>query len=520
VGQLDEGNHFALATVPNVTDGQIRFGGGEPVRPGFETYYWITYRNLGTTRQDGKVQFNLDSRYEYLSSEPAATVADSVLTWNYTGLQPEERRYITVRVKLPVSVPLGDTLALQTRLTPAASDAAPADNADSVSHIVVGSYDPNDKAVYPETLTPAQVRTAEPLTYKIRFQNKGTAEAFFVTIRDTLSDKLDPGTFEMVSASHSYKVDLSSTGVLKWHFADINLPAESADEPGSHGFVEYRIRPKQNLLLGKTVENKAFIYFDHNDPIITNVATVTVAKQAQTIAFVPVGDRATGQDPVVLTAAASSGLPVTFSVVTGQATLAGDRITVSGPGKVTIKAVQTGNDTYGETAAEQTFCALPPKPAIGLKSDPYTNTLTSSSTEGNQWLLNGNPVAGATAESFAVQETGYYTVRVTINGCSNTSEASMITSVESEWAAKGALRVYPNPVRRELRLSYAPTYGVTGATVTLFTATGVKIAECSLAEAGNNTWQTTVPVQQLRKGMYYAVVSDGKSQRSVPFVKE
>jgi hypothetical protein len=405
-------------------------------------------------------------------------------------------------------------------LTPVGSDAGPADNVDSLSHVVVGSYDPNDKAVYPEALTPAQVRTAEPLTYKIRFQNKGTAEAFFVTIRDTLSDKLDPGTFEMVSASHSYKVDLSSTGVLKWHFADINLPAESADEPGSHGFVEYRIRPKQNLLLGKTVENKAFIYFDHNDPIITNVATVTVAKQAQTIAFVPVGDRATGQDPVVLTAAASSGLPVTFSVVTGQATLAGDRITVSGPGKVTIKAVQTGNDTYGETATEQTFCALPPRPAVGMKSDAYTNTLTSSSTEGNQWLLNGTPVAGATAESYVVKETGYYTVRVTVNGCSNTSEASMITSVESAQAGKRVLQVYPNPARDQFLLSYSPAYPAIGARVTLFTTTGVKVAEYPLGDAGNNTWQATVPVQQLRKGLYYLVVRDGKAQRSVPLVKE
>jgi hypothetical protein len=95
VGQLDAGNDFVLAVVPNVIDGRVRFGGGEPVRPGFETHYAITYRNLGTVQQDGTVQFNLDRRYEYISSEPAATVAGNVLSWNYTGLQPEERRSIT-----------------------------------------------------------------------------------------------------------------------------------------------------------------------------------------------------------------------------------------------------------------------------------------------------------------------------------------------------------------------------------------------------------------------------------------
>ncbi len=520
LGQLDEGNNFVLTIVPDMIDGRVRFDGGEPVRPGFETYYAVTYRNLGTAPQDGMVQFNLDRRYEYISSEPAASVAGSVLSWNYTSLQPEERRSITVKLRLPVSVPLGDTLRMKASLTPAGSDAAPADNSDSLSHVVVGSYDPNDKAVYPEALTPAQVRTAEPLTYKIRFQNKGTAEAFFITLRDTLSGRLDPGSFEMVSASHAYTVKMSSTGVLEWHFADINLPAESADEPGSHGFVEFRIKPKQNLLLGETIENKAFIYFDYNEPIVTNVAAVAIRKQVQTIAFAPVGDRTVGEGPEVLRATATSALPVAFSVTAGNATVAGDKIAVNGPGKVTVKAVQTGNDTYGETATEQTFCALPPKPAVGMKNDAYFNTLTSSSPEGNQWLLNGNPVAGATAESYVVKETGYYTVQVTVNGCSNTSETAMITSVENEQAGKRVLQVYPNPARDQFLLSYAPAYPAVGTRVTIFTTTGVKVAEYALGDTGNNTWQATVPVQRLHKGMYYLVVRDGRSQRSVPLVKE
>jgi hypothetical protein len=45
----------------------------------------------------------------------------------------------------------------------------------------------------------------------------------------------------------------------------------------SHGFVKFRVKPKNTLVLGNTVKNKAAIYFDYNAPIITNTVTTTVA---------------------------------------------------------------------------------------------------------------------------------------------------------------------------------------------------------------------------------------------------
>ncbi|MEJ6583630.1 MAG: gliding motility-associated C-terminal domain-containing protein [Crocinitomicaceae bacterium] len=62
-----------------------------------------------------------------------------------------------------------------------------------------------------------------------------------------------------------------------------------------------------------------------------------------------------------------------------------------------------------------TFCA------------PGSVTLTSSSAIGNQWSLNGTPIGGATAQTYAATASGDYTVVVVSGGC--TSAASAVTTV-------------------------------------------------------------------------------------------
>jgi hypothetical protein len=54
-------------------------------------------------------------------------------------------------------------------------------------------------------------------------------------------------------------------------------------------------------------------------------------------------------------------------------------------------------------------------------------TLTSSSASGNQWSRNGNPIGGATGNTYSATTSGNYTVIVTASGC--TSAASAATSV-------------------------------------------------------------------------------------------
>ncbi len=68
-----------------------------------------------------------------------------------------------------------------------------------------------------------------------------------------------------------------------------------------------------------------------------------VPKAAQTIAFDPPGDRGIGSPPFTLVATATSGLPVSFSLLSGPADLVGNAVQVTGAGPVTIQANQPGD---------------------------------------------------------------------------------------------------------------------------------------------------------------------------------
>ncbi len=74
--------------------------------------------------------------------------------------------------------------------------------------------------------------------------------------------------------------------------------------------------------------------------------TFTVAKMSQTVTFPGVPARAYNSGPIALMATASSGLPITYSILSGSGTVAGNLLTFSAPGTVTVQATQPGNAIY------------------------------------------------------------------------------------------------------------------------------------------------------------------------------
>ena len=86
----------------------------------------------------------------------------------------------------------------------------------------------------------------------------------------------------------------------------------------------------------------------------SGAARVTIGKRHQMIVFTPPQSATVGQ-PIVLSASASSGLPVHFEVVGGTGNLSGGTLTPSG-GMVVIQATQPGDDSYEAAApVTQTF---------------------------------------------------------------------------------------------------------------------------------------------------------------------
>lgn len=76
-----------------------------------------------------------------------------------------------------------------------------------------------------------------------------------------------------------------------------------------------------------------------------NIQAVFIDKTAQTIAFPSPGSQpASGS--ITLAGSASSGLPLTFVVLSGPATISGNQLQIIGPGAISVQARQAGDGVY------------------------------------------------------------------------------------------------------------------------------------------------------------------------------
>ncbi len=175
-------------------------------------------------------------------------------------------------------------------------------------------------------------------------------------------------------------------------------------------------------------------------------------------------------NPIPATPAITPGGPTTFctggSVTLTSSSASGNQWYLNGnpiggatnqvysataSGNYTVVVTTSGCSSTASAATTVTVNPIPATPAISGTASFCTGgntTLTSSSASGNQWLLNGNPIGGATNQTYVATAAGSYTVTVTASGCtSNPSAATVVT-------------VNPNPNATIT----APVSAVTGST--------------------------------------------------------
>lgn len=86
-------------------------------------------------------------------------------------------------------------------------------------------------------------------------------------------------------------------------------------------------------------------------------ATFDIAKKSQTVEFDEVGEQ-WSTNTVVLSATASSGLDVSFEVVSGPGVVEGNALTFTAAGDVVVAAVQAGDEVWAEARATQTVAVV------------------------------------------------------------------------------------------------------------------------------------------------------------------
>lgn len=253
---------------------------GTPPRPGFNSI--VTALCFNPVPEDIDVEFKMvyDSLQSYEDASPAPDNVNQItrtITWN-TTFSALSQNVFSLQLYTPPTVPLNTVLRTRAYLTLGEPmvEVDTTDNYVVYEQIVVGSYDPNDKAVSPVGQGPdGRMLPGQNLQYTIRFQNTGTFYAENVAVRDTLDTDLDLSTFRMLSASHRYEYTFNGN-VITWNFNQIMLLDSHTNEPESHGYISYAIAMKDDVIDLSPISNTAYIYFDFNEAIVTNTTLSTV----------------------------------------------------------------------------------------------------------------------------------------------------------------------------------------------------------------------------------------------------
>ncbi len=279
-------NHFADSVIP-VHNMHISTWNTSPPRPGFAFSQRVLVSNLGTIVEPTAGSYTHDAQ---LATPTLSTTSN----WNNVApnyyainnaynLAPLNNDFVDFNYIVAVNMPLGtnlwfyDTCSYTAPISNWLVDNTSWDNVQTFICSVIGAYDPNFKEVLPAGKGPNGniYRTDSVLEYMVHFQNLGTYYAQDVVVLDTLDADLDWKTFEPIFSSHKSKISIDKNGVLRYEFKNIHLPAKQDDEQGSNGMFTYRIKTK-NKSTGTKFTNSAAIYFDFNEPIITNTTVNTI----------------------------------------------------------------------------------------------------------------------------------------------------------------------------------------------------------------------------------------------------
>ena len=244
---------------------------GQNVRPQLNSFHILYLQNYSSTSIDGALKYLMDPSMTFTSSNPTPdSINGDTLIWNTTSFN-NSNGYMSYSIfGVGPTAPLGTPVQQCAWFVSSQTETTLTNNSVCYDQIVTGSFDPNDKSVFPE----GDIRIKDStLQYLIRFQNTGTDTAFTVLITDTMSALLDLETLEVLASSHPMTFQINNNNVLEFTFSNILLPDSNVNESASHGSLMYSIRQNVSNLIGDTIENTANIYFDFNAPVITNTTS-------------------------------------------------------------------------------------------------------------------------------------------------------------------------------------------------------------------------------------------------------
>jgi len=132
-----------------------------------------------------------------------------------------------------------------------------------------------------------------------------------------------------------------------------------------------------------------------------------------------------------------------------------------------------------------------------------TGTFTSY-----QWLLNGNPVNGATNQNYTATQNGDYSVAIIdANGCKDTSAVHTVTELKvSNTLLASDINIFPNPVNNRINVSFPYTSGA--ITIAIYSIDG----QLLLSREYSNTTKAAIDFDNYSAGVYTLKVTTANGE--------
>lgn len=244
--------------------------------------------------------------------------------------------------------------------------------------------------------------------------------------------------------------------------------------------------------------------------------------QWQTITFGSLTDKRIGDAPFALTATASSGLPIGFSIVRGPASIKGNILTLTGVGTVLVRAFQGGNNIYRSHYFDQSFTvrkidqSITFRPLVDrvISDPPFTLSAVASSGLDTVFSMVSGP-ATIVGNTLTLNGAGTVVVRASQAGNTNFSAAAPVDQSFTVRKLDQSISFAPLPDKylgdtpftisakassglpTSLSVVSGPgTLKLTGITGTILTLTGHGIVVVRATQAGNDNYAAAPPIDQ------------------------
>jgi peptidoglycan/xylan/chitin deacetylase (PgdA/CDA1 family) len=281
------------------------------------------------------------------------------------------------------------------------------------------------------------------------------------------------------------------------------------------------------------------------DPAPNVDNSFTVGQASQSIVFPVIPNKQLTDPPFTINASASSGLPITFSIVSGPATISGNTVTLTKvAGTVTVKAAQAGNTNYLAASATRSFTVgkltqtinFPQIPDHEALDDPFQLHATASSglpvtfeilygpadIEGDNYVYLWEYAGQVGVRATQAGNSQYAAVHVDQSFYEYVGSQRLAADSSSLLAKTSQMEqysVYPNPAHDILKIKFDKSEKIENYTFSLQSGAGEKIDDTAFTPDKVSN-EVAVDIRLLAPGIYYLFIFDGKRTRVNKILKE